>query len=298
MKAKYVHEPSKYSFGWSHGKEKLQGKPDVSKGSYYANPQYDRPVDDESIIAQHSAFVHPNIWPTDDLPELEPAFKLLGQLVVDTGVLVAKQCDAYLEGACSSYPRQRLQNVIETSKCCKARLLHYFPISSSASGHAAQGADDEFSSWCGWHNDHGSLTGLVSAIYIDSSGAEVPNADPSAGLYILSRRGELVKVSIPADCVAYQIGETAQIHSGGLLQATPHAVRGSSSSGVSRETFAVFMEPMWTEPMSVPSAVAPEQAQSQSAASSLPHGVPPLAARWRPGQTFGDFTSATLSAYY
>ena len=30
-------------------------------------------------------------------------------------------------------------------------------------------------------------------------------------------------------------------------QATPHAVRGTSQPGVSRETFAVFMEPMWFE---------------------------------------------------
>lgn len=37
-----MHQDSCYSFGWSHGKEKLQGRPDVSKGSYYANPQYDR----------------------------------------------------------------------------------------------------------------------------------------------------------------------------------------------------------------------------------------------------------------
>ena len=32
-------------------------------------------------------------------------------------------------------------------------------------------------------------------------------------------------------------------------QATPHAVRGSKMRNVSRETFAVFMEPMWMEPM-------------------------------------------------
>jgi len=37
-----------------------------------------------------------------------------------------------------------------------------------------------------------------------------------------------------------------QLHSGGLLQATPHFVRASSSAaaaGVSRNTFAVFMQP-------------------------------------------------------
>ena len=33
-----------------YGKEKLQGKPDVSKGSYYANPQYDEPSTDAELI--------------------------------------------------------------------------------------------------------------------------------------------------------------------------------------------------------------------------------------------------------
>ena len=43
-----------------------------------------------------------------------------------------------------------------------------------------------------------------------------------------------------------QVGESMQIHSGGLLRATPHFVRSASSpaaAGVSRNTFAVFMQP-------------------------------------------------------
>ena len=30
-----------YSVGWSYGKEKFQGVPDLLKGSFYANPIYD-----------------------------------------------------------------------------------------------------------------------------------------------------------------------------------------------------------------------------------------------------------------
>lgn len=33
-----------------------------------------------------------------------------------------------------------------------------------------------------------------------------------------SRNSELIKVNIPAANVAFQIGETAQVHSGGYLQ--------------------------------------------------------------------------------
>ena len=194
-------------------------------------------------------------------------------------------------------------DIIKSSKCCKARLLHYFPrtsdaIAETAATAAVEGDGDLFSSWCGWHNDHGSLTGLVSAMFLDENRAIVENKDPLAGLYIRSRSSELLKVGIPHDHVAFQIGETAQIHSGGVLQATPHAVRGTSLAGVSRETFAVFMEPMWFEPMDVPEGVLPEDAQSQTAAANLPAGVPPLAVRWKKEFTFGDFTDATLSSYY
>lgn len=183
VKAGYVHEASHYSFGWSHGKEKLQGKPDVAKGSYYANPLFDRPVDDESIIAKFPEFVHPNIWPTEALPELEPAFKNLGQLIVAVGVLVAQQVDKYVHSMCPSYPVNKLSSIIEKSVCCKARLLHYFAQEKSPTSEAVDNAtnDDEYSNWCGWHNDHGSLTGLTPAIFVDDADQIIACPDPSAG---------------------------------------------------------------------------------------------------------------------
>jgi hypothetical protein len=188
IQEKYVHSASYYSFGWSHGKEKLQGRPDLSKGSYYNNPQYDRPVDDEEIIAQFPSFVHPNIWPIDDLPSLEPAFKDLGKMIVSVGLLVAKQCDLYVQSRSSTYKENLLYSVISESKCCKARILHYYPISSENKNDiekenqvlynpnldvdekddgVKQNVDEDFSSWCGWHNDHGSLTGLTSAMLLN-----------------------------------------------------------------------------------------------------------------------------------
>lgn len=36
-----------------------------------------------------------NIWPKDELPEYEHAFKDLGRLIVSVGELVAQQCDEY-----------------------------------------------------------------------------------------------------------------------------------------------------------------------------------------------------------
>jgi hypothetical protein len=162
---------------------------DLSKGSYYANPQYDHPVDDEALIAKYSPFIHPNIWPTDDLPELEAAFKELGQIIVNVGILVAKACDRYVHSKCSTYPSTKMQDIITNSLCCKGRLLHFFPKQEETAGAVTGEEEDEkgtnvddFSSWCGWHNDHSSLTGLTPAMYMDENGNVVPNNDPTAGL--------------------------------------------------------------------------------------------------------------------
>ena len=302
-KEKYVHKESFYSFGWSHGKENLQGKPDLSKGSFYANPLVDTVTTDSSVVKRFPGFATPNIWPHSDCPELEPAFKSLGRLICDVGVLVAHQCDRYVQKCHPGYTAGKLERILSTSTCAKARLLHYFPRSESECDtipdeSAKANSDDLFSDWCGWHNDHGSLTGLTPAMFLDQEGKMCENKDKSAGLYIRSRNGDLVKAAFPQDHIAFQIGECSQVHTGGALQATPHAVRGSNLPGISRETFAVFMEPMWDEPMNIPEGVTVEQAQSQEAAHALPRGVPPLSRRWDQSQTFGEFTESTLKEYY
>lgn len=61
IKNKYEDKDSSYSFGWSFGKEKFSGKfgnffklnIDVSKGSFYANPQYDEPTNDKELIKKY-----------------------------------------------------------------------------------------------------------------------------------------------------------------------------------------------------------------------------------------------------
>ena len=154
VKEKYVHKESAFSFGWSHGKEQLDGKPDFSKGSYYNNPTYDKPFDDPKIIAEYPSFASPNIWPTEDLPELEPAFKDLGSLVVNVGILLAVHCDEYVHSKAPSYPRKKLHDIILNCRTTKARLLHYFPHDSIEPTELKQEQEDDFGSWCGWHNDH------------------------------------------------------------------------------------------------------------------------------------------------
>jgi hypothetical protein len=115
--------------------------------------------------------------PSDKLLELEPAFKALGCAIIDVGLLLARHCDAYVASVRPGYERGCLERIIAHSCCAKGRLLHYYPQSSSdaanttncsskasssnsSSSSAENSANtDAFSNWCGWHLDHGSLTG-------------------------------------------------------------------------------------------------------------------------------------------
>lgn len=272
QKQQCVCEEAEYQLGWSHGAESLDGgkTKDWAKGSYYANPQYDAPTDDQDLMRKYPDVAMPNVWPKASLPDLEPAFKDLGQLVIDTGILVARQCDKYTASVHQSFAP--LEDVIRRSRSCKARLLHYFPAS------ATQKVGDL---WCGEHTDHGSLTGLTSAMYFDdATGQECEAPDAQAGLYIRDRHGALAKARIPADCIAFQMGECSQISSGGLLRATPHLVMpGRNSTNVCRCTFAVFMQPTWDDVMAAPPGVVPE---------AVKIGV------WMPGMTFAEFGHATI----
>jgi isopenicillin N synthase-like dioxygenase len=74
----------------------------------------------------------------------------------------------------------------------------------------------------------------------------VPSPSPQSGLYIRTRGGDLTKVSIPANCLAFQTGEALELATAGKLRATPHCVRVGAGEGtdlISRETFALFLQP-------------------------------------------------------
>jgi hypothetical protein len=219
--------------------------------------------------------VQANIWPTEDLPELEDAFKTMGKLVYEAAKPVVRQVDElcrqdrmtrlpsieHSESRGSDGDRSCILNTdnvtpsnshdgilyrrtFPESKLVVARLLHYYAISE----------DQAVEEWCGWHNDNSTITGLVPAMWLDEeSGEEVGNgafkAPTDAGLFVEGRNGEQVKVKIPTDCLGFQIGEASQILSGGVVHATPHMVKGhvrkEGEPKISRETFAVFIEPSW-----------------------------------------------------
>ncbi|KAK9947748.1 hypothetical protein M0R45_003357 [Rubus argutus] len=279
---KELEDPhSRYNFGWSHGKEKLEsGKPDMLKGSFYANPILDRPTTDEALIQRYPSYCGSNIWPKHELPELEVAFKALGKLILEVGLMVAFHCDRYVSKAIKMREDEGLEQVLFRSRCHKGRLLYYFPTTESSPTED----DKNMSSWCGWHTDHGSLTGLTCAMFMRDA-VEIPCPDSDAGLYIRTRADQIVKVVFGEDAIAYQIGETTEIMSRGYLCATPHCVRapkGEEASGLDRSTCAFFMQPDWDENLNFPEEVHIHKEL-----------IPPNGAL-----TFGEYTEMLLDKYY
>ncbi|KAJ5807763.1 hypothetical protein N7474_009032 [Penicillium riverlandense] len=275
---------SKYLVGWSCGKETLKtGHFDTLKGSYYVNCAFyqdpslqSAPADGFPDLPQYTA---PNIWPPGArLPGFRDGLEQLCALIIRTAALVAQACDRYAEANIDGYKPGYLHHVVTTSLTTKARLLHYFPAPETEaqkdSGlEGEEEEDDDDDDWCATHIDHGCLTGLTSAMFLDeaaspptlptsSSSSSLPllhelprSPDPQAGLYISSRTGDIVKVNIPKDCLAFQTGEALQLITQGKFRAVPHFVRGArcpdtaefENARIARNTLAVFTQPNLAE---------------------------------------------------
>lgn len=299
---KLENEKAKYLTGWSLGKETLKnGQVDDLKGSFYANCAFyiDPKLSCATPTAEYNEdnfpeYLSPNIWPEEAvLPGMRAAVEELCRLIIDVAVLVAGACDKFAEQEIPEYPTAYLQRMVSSSMTTKARLLHYFPEPADKAAVAASESVvddddddvvDEGDDWCATHLDHGCLTGLTSAMFVDEGTSDpavpqfepsLPEAlqpleelaaspDPAAGLYIKSRAGETVQVKIPRDCIAFQTGEALERITGGRFKAVPHFVRGAkagskgkgSSSGsgssskgsrVARNTLAVFTQPNLSE---------------------------------------------------
>ena len=253
---------AKWLVGWSLGKETLKdGRYDTLKGSYYVNCSPSFPSQQATVAEKYPAFPEytaPNVWPSKDLlPDFEATFSELCNLIIDIAALVARACDKYAEANIPDYKPGYLEHVVKTSVSTKARLLHYFPKEGETTD--PNGDEDD---WCATHLDHGCLTGLTSAMFVDEA-AHPPqhgssfqpleelaaSPDPKAGLYIHNRAGEVIKVGIPRDCLGFQTGEALEIITKGKFKAVPHFVKGAGAGAggkVARNTLAVFTQPnLW-----------------------------------------------------
>ncbi|OOF97257.1 hypothetical protein ASPCADRAFT_206077 [Aspergillus carbonarius ITEM 5010] len=278
---------SKYLIGWSLGKETLRdGHFDTHKGSYYLNCAfYNDPTlqgaPESTLNAAFPEYTSPNIWPREtSLPTFRQSFEDLCTVIIDTAALVARACDRFAVESVQGYREGYLERVVRGSVTTKARLLHYFPTGEgSEEGDEKKEENDD--DWCATHLDHGCLTGLTSAMFVDEEEhnpqladktSPLPelgvSPDPKAGLYIRSRTGQIVKVNIPKDCLAFQTGEALQLITQGQFRAVPHFVKGAKGVGkIARNTLAVFTQPNLDEEV-------------------------------QPGVTFGDFARGVVAKTY
>lgn len=267
--AKLERPDAKWLVGWSCGKETLRdGRFDTLKGSYYVNCRREVAYMYANVEAELASrypsfpeYTASNVWPNEDiLPGFETAFRKLCDLIISVARLVARACDQYAEAKIEGYQKGYLEHVVTTSHVSKARLLHYFPMKEQQANESTSSTDED--DWCGTHLDHDCLTGLTSAMYVDE-GAHPPKLngafeplpeldsppDSRAGLYIRSRSGDVMKVGIPRDCLAFQTGEALEIITKGKFKAVPHFVRGAAPGKgdvVARNTLAVFTQPnLW-----------------------------------------------------
>ena len=302
---------SDYTIGWSHGKEQFgidhetnQPIYDTRKGSFYFNP-FSVPSQ-----SQHHQQQHPNVFPSTELfPNFEDQIMQLTHFMTEITLWVARLCDAYLEWKSTSigsrtHSSGSIYESLQSKLNTKARLLYYYASKGDGDSDGKTSRDDgtttidtnnvENDDWCGWHKDHGSLTALLPGMLIDESSSQQVHQehqqdqttntnDQPAGLYIQTRNGSSVHVSLPPTSIGIQLGETVEIMSGGKLVATPHAVksgtRAGSSPRVGRASLAVFTQPMSNQTLPDCPTTADESLRS----------------RYRP--TFGAFQQATTQAF-
>jgi isopenicillin N synthase-like dioxygenase len=275
---------SLYNAGYSFGKEKLGDVPDTSKASFYFNPLTDTPGSAQDR-AKYPTSYPCNKWPSQKLPELEPAAKKLGCLMKNVVVELAKHIDAFAKKKVPTYREGQLYQAMKNTDKAKGRLLYYFPLLTAV---------DKEDSWIGWHNDSGFLTALAGDLYLNhETGTLLENPDPKAGLYVVNRDNTVQSVKIPADCMAVQLGECVQILTGGAVVATPHCVRGTCVQGTARISLPCFIDTPPGFRLEVPEGCSREETLVDC------KRVPPLSLRWTEnGMTFGDFLTKTFSTYY
>jgi len=287
----YENPETFYTVGWSRGQEKFKGKPDIAKGSFYANPLTDDPSGgDEEIKRKFPITSVGNVWPAE-LPNLESAFKEVSRLVYEVAKPIVQQVDMLVEEAWPGHGTALYDRTFLESQNVVSRLLHYYSVK--------EGEMDD-GDWCGWHNDNSTITGLVPAMWLNEETGASEKPQPGAGLVVEGRNGEQVALKVPQDCLAFQIGESAQILSGGVVHATPHMVKGhlcvAGSAPVCRETLACFIQPHWEGMLSPPPGACHDDIFSGREESKV---IPPLSERLSATPlTFGDFLHQSVKVYY
>lgn len=148
----------------------------------------------------HAVLSPANVWPSDSLPKLEPAFKALGCTICSVATLLLQHCDSLIQqqldlpgssslstpdilaveadqhsqqartASSSNANQNQLANLmvpLQHQLSNKGRLLHYYSVAPADNG-----------MWCGWHEDFGTLTGAPAAQWPASQTWHTDKPDP------------------------------------------------------------------------------------------------------------------------
>ncbi|XP_010523685.1 PREDICTED: uncharacterized protein LOC104801985 isoform X3 [Tarenaya hassleriana] len=269
-------------------------------------------------LARKLALLDPDtrkrILKEDEFTNLEGAFKELGFCMMEMGLCIARVCDGEIGG-------RELEDSLLESCTAKGRLIHYHSAADklllrdalrrTRSMRQKMSRKHEgiyLDLWQQWHYDYGIFTVLTDPMFLSSSSLSKAGAVQCGHTYLKiyhpsENKVYLVK-SPPPDSFIVQVGESADVLSKGKLRSTLHCVcRPEKLDHVSRETFAVFLQPSWSKTFSYSDYVMDHiKLDSQLKASDLRREiqkiVPPLSSRLKDGMTFAEFARQTTKQYY
>eukprot|EP01018_Ginkgo_biloba_P021578 Gb_36428 [translate_table: standard] len=169
----------------------------------------------------------------------------------------------------------------------------YFPVTEkNASLHKQTGTMlDSLKKclWQQWHYDYGIFTLLNAPMFLSS--LKQPTRDIGNGYFEMNQaaqecsspnghtylkilnaaNGRVMFASAPSSSLIVQVGEAAQILSGGKLRATAHCVcRPAERTDVSRETFVVFLQPAWNKCLCLPKWLCRERMAAKTDFEDIP----------------------------
>ncbi|KZV22530.1 hypothetical protein F511_09052 [Dorcoceras hygrometricum] len=255
------------------------------------------------------------------------AFHELGSCMMELGLLLSRVCDKKLVGC-------DLEQCLLECGTAKARLIHYHSIldnmiikekcwgkGRSAIDRRNFGIDDGLNLWQKWHYDYGIFTILTAPMFMLSDGSDVKECNsPMCHTYLQilhPRKGCVLSVKAAEGSFVVQVGESADVLSQGKLRATLHCVsRPAKMDNVSRETFAMFLQPAWNKTFSLKEypiehlnrgdqnveseceGTRDAENESDEMIRNISRMVPPLSSRLKDGMTFADFAKETTRKYY
>lgn len=251
---------SVYRTGLNYGKIISKSKGRVTKSFFNANCVSDNPT----------PILNKNRWP-GSLIDFKKDFIKLSSYFVQCSLSVAKIVDKYLQKEFPEIKFQSFEKTLKESDQHLGHLLNYYP----------QNAKTEISRW---HNDHQIFTMATCPMYFSAENGAAIDEDSinlRSEFELKTRVGEVFQLLVKNDEALFHVGETAQVMSGGLIQATPHAVvTYGDRSNMYRNTLVTFIMPRSDFIMDSPLGDKAIIEQNE---------VFPLKKKWKQGITFQDY---------